>query len=357
MRILQLIDSLEAGGAERMSVNFANELAERIDFSGLVCTRAEGPLQKTLSDKVAYFFMHKKKALDFKALFRLKSFVKKNKVEIIQAHSSSFFTAVLLKILMPKLKIFWHDHYGNRSNMPQFSRRVLQICSMFFTGILVVNGYLKLWAHKYLFCKNIMFLENFVSEQKMLTGLCLPGENGKRIIQIANLKYPKNHVLSLEVAQIVSEKYTNWTFHFIGKDFKDAYSENLFKIIADSNLTSQVFFHFNTQIDDYVNQAEICILTSESEGLPVSILEYGKFSKAVVSTHVGQIDAVIDNGVSGFLVPSGEAFIFAKKVIELIEDETLREQFGENLFQKVKNNFTFDAVSDSYFNFIKSAEQ
>ncbi|NBL64850.1 glycosyltransferase [Flavobacterium sp. NST-5] len=357
MRILQLIDSLEAGGAERMAVNFANVLAKQVEFSGLVCTRAEGPLQKTLSNEAAYFFMCKKSALDFKALYRLQSFVKKNKVEIIQAHSSSFFTAVLLKILMPKLKIFWHDHYGNRSNMPQFSRYVLQICSMFFTGILVVNEHLKIWAQKYLSCKNIMFLENFISEQKRLTGLHLPGENGKRIIQIANLKYPKNHVLSLEVAKIVSEKYPNWTFHFIGKDFKDAYSENLVKIIDDSNLKSQVFFHFNTQIDDYINQAEICILTSESEGLPVSVLEYGKFSKAVVATQVGQIDVVIENGKSGFLVPSGEASIFAEKVIELIEDESLREQFGKNLFQKVKNNFTFDAVSDSYFNFIRSAKQ
>ena len=44
MRILQIIDSLEAGGAERMAVNYANALAITIEFSGLVATRKEGPL-------------------------------------------------------------------------------------------------------------------------------------------------------------------------------------------------------------------------------------------------------------------------------------------------------------------------
>lgn len=44
MRILQLIDSLEAGGAERMAVTYANALVQEIAFSGLVATRKEGPL-------------------------------------------------------------------------------------------------------------------------------------------------------------------------------------------------------------------------------------------------------------------------------------------------------------------------
>ena len=44
MRIVQLIDSLDAGGAERMAVNYANALSEKITFSGLVATRKEGLL-------------------------------------------------------------------------------------------------------------------------------------------------------------------------------------------------------------------------------------------------------------------------------------------------------------------------
>ena len=72
MRIVQLIDSLEAGGAERMAVNLANGLAKQVEFSGLVCTRKEGLLLAQIRAEVNYFFMAKKSALDLTALFRLR---------------------------------------------------------------------------------------------------------------------------------------------------------------------------------------------------------------------------------------------------------------------------------------------
>lgn len=113
MRIIQIIDSLEAGGAERMAVNYANTLVDEIDFSGLVTTRKEGALRNQINLKVSYLFLNKKRQLDFGALFRLRSFVLKNKVTHIHAHSTSFFLAVLLKCICPNLKIIRHDHYGN----------------------------------------------------------------------------------------------------------------------------------------------------------------------------------------------------------------------------------------------------
>ena len=48
MRVLQLIDCLRSGGAERMSVTYANALAKRIEGSFLCCTRKEGLLKKQL---------------------------------------------------------------------------------------------------------------------------------------------------------------------------------------------------------------------------------------------------------------------------------------------------------------------
>ena len=113
MRILQIIDSLEAGGAERMAVNYANALAEKIDFSGLVSTRKEGALLDQINSNVSYMCLNKKGTFDLKALFVLRKFVVENKIEIIHAHSTSFFIAFLLKLLYPSLKLIWHDHYGD----------------------------------------------------------------------------------------------------------------------------------------------------------------------------------------------------------------------------------------------------
>ena len=78
MRIVQIIDSLEVGGAEKMAINYANALSKRIAFTGLVSTRAEGHLKSQLSDSVSYLFLINKKTLDFSDAFRLKKYSKNN---------------------------------------------------------------------------------------------------------------------------------------------------------------------------------------------------------------------------------------------------------------------------------------
>lgn len=112
MRIVQIIDSLEAGGAERMAVNYANSLAKEIDFSGLITSRKEGLLRNQVHESVSYLFLSKKRKIDFRAVFKLRKYLIKNKVDVIHAHSSSFFIASLVKVTLPKIKIIWHDHYG-----------------------------------------------------------------------------------------------------------------------------------------------------------------------------------------------------------------------------------------------------
>ena len=56
MGVLQLIDSLEAGGAERMAVNYANALTEKITISALVATRQEGVLKNELMGRLPICF-------------------------------------------------------------------------------------------------------------------------------------------------------------------------------------------------------------------------------------------------------------------------------------------------------------
>ena len=60
MRILQIIDSLDIGGAEKMAVNYANALSHKIEFSGLVTTRREGELKSQLNSEVNYLFLNRK---------------------------------------------------------------------------------------------------------------------------------------------------------------------------------------------------------------------------------------------------------------------------------------------------------
>lgn len=166
MRILQLIDSLEAGGAERMAVNYANALADEIAFSGLVATRKEGSLVRQLDEKVAYLFLNRKHTFDVAALFRLRKFVKENKIDVVHAHSSSFFISVLLRLIYPGVQLIWHNHYGNIEFSSRKRLLSLKISAAFFCGVIAVNQKLKLWSEQKNNFKNTIYLPNFLTAEK-----------------------------------------------------------------------------------------------------------------------------------------------------------------------------------------------
>lgn len=355
MRILQIIDSLDIGGAEKMAINYANSLAKSIEFSGLVATRKEGNLKNQINEKVNYLFLNRKNTLDFKAILRLKKYCKSNKIDYLQAHSSSFFTAFLVKLLYPKLNIIWHDHNGLSEFLSTRKSVALKIASYFFKGIVVVNYQLKNWAKRTLNCKNIIYLANFTTlNQHEQKATFLKGIDGKRILCVANLRFQKNHFLLLEVAEQLKESHPDWTFHLVGKDFNDDYSAKLKSEINTKNLSDTVFVYGSKSDTQHcINQSEIAILTSQSEGLPVALLEYGLNSKPVVSTEVGEIPLIITNGVNGFVVPKFDASAFCLSLEKVIEDEALRIKYGQALYKTILANNSEQAVITNYINWLQ----
>ena len=357
MRIIQLIDSLEAGGAERIAVNYANTLTDKIEFSGLVATRKEGPLLHQINSNVSYLFLAKKKQLDFGALFRLRSFVLKNKTTHIHAHSTSFFLAFLLKLIYPPLKIIRHDHYGNNEFLINRPYLALRLTAPFFKGVIAVNQNLKKWSEKQLKAKNVIYLPNFpLKEITVVNDTVLRGADGKRIVSLANLREQKNHFLLLEVAQRLKTTNPDWTFHLVGKDFDDNYAFQIKKLIKENGLENNVFLYGSKQdIENILNQASIAILTSQSEGLPVALLEYGLYKKPVVVTHVGEIPTIVQNGENGFIVDAGRADLFYQSLVNLIDNETLRSDFGTALFNTIQSEYTSESVMKKYLNWLQNS--
>jgi glycosyltransferase involved in cell wall biosynthesis len=357
MRILQIIDSLEAGGAERMAVNYANDLANKLEFSGLVATRKEGALLSQINPKVSYLFLNKKRQLDVPAIFRLRSFVKKNKVTHIHAHSTSFFLAFILKLLCPSLLIIRHDHYGNNEFLAIRPHFVLKLTASFFYGVIAVNQKLKFWSETELKAKNVIYLPNFPEEGlSVVQNTKLMGVEGKRIVSLANLREQKNHFLLLETASELMKSNPEWTFHLVGKDFEDEYSQHIRKSIIENHLENNVFLYGSKlDIENILSQASIAILTSQSEGLPVALLEYGLSKKAVVVTNVGEMPMIIENKINGFIVDSNDSDLFYKSLVDLITDEKLRSDFGLALHATIHENYSAESVMKKYLNWLQTS--
>ncbi|MEN2415045.1 glycosyltransferase [Flavobacterium mesophilum] len=346
MRIVQIIDSLDAGGAERMAVNYANALANKIEFSGLVTTRKEGALKQHLGVGVKYLFLQKKRQIDIAAIFRLRKYIAKNKIEIIHAHSSSFFIAVLVKLTLPKIRIIWHDHYGNRTNQSYKENRVLIFLSVFFSSILVVNLQLEEWSKKYMKCSQIFFIPNFASINNISNPItALNGVEGKRIVFLANLKRPKNHILILKAFLSLNLNELGWSLHLIGKDYYDNYSNVLKDFIESNSLKDHIFLYGEkNDISHILSQANIGVLASTDEGFPVTLLEYALHSLPVVSTNVGYCSSVIKNEVTGLLFNPSSVNEAAEKLNKMIENVRFRQQMSESLERFVIENYSEDVV-------------
>lgn len=356
MRVLQLIDSLETGGAERVAVNLANVLSTEIEQSFLCATRKEGLLGESLSGDVKYLFLNKQKTIDFKAIKRLGAFVKTNNIDIIHAHSTSFFLATIVKIFNKKTSIIWHDHYGNSEFLESRKNGILKICSKYFSHIFSVNRNLENWAKRKLKVRSVSYLPNFATTDKSLSITKLNGVSEKRIVCLANLRPQKDHFTLIEAFKSVNNLYPDWTLHCVGKDFDDEYSEKVKSKVKTLNLSKSVFF-YGSKPDVYniLSQCEIGVLSSKSEGLPIALLEYGLAGLAVIATNVGECNNVVKDKVNGFLISSLDYEMLSNGLIKYIDNKKLRSEYSKYYKNYIQEHFSEKSQLEKIIKIYKSS--
>ena len=347
LRVMQMIDSLSIGGAERVSVNYANAIAEQGHKSFHCTTREEGMLKEFLNENVQNFFMQKKSLLDKKAYGTLIDYVKENKISIIHAHSSSFFTAVVVK-LFTGVKVVWHDHYGKSEALNERPRLALKISSLFFAHVVSVNKLLETWAKQVLLIKasKVEYLPNYADLVFTNELPEIPGKKGKRIVVLANLRPQKDHLNMLNAFTLVLGRgYGDWHLLLVGRDWKDSYSNSLKEFIQEKQLNKHVsILGGRNDTAQILKNCDIGVLSSESEGLPVALLEYGLASLAVISTNVGECSAVLDDGRVGLLVPAKDSIKLAQSLERLMLDGSYKKELAEAYTKHVQQNYSKDSI-------------
>ena len=339
LSVIQIIDSLNAGGAEVLAVNIANGLSEKDIDSHLCVTRNEGVLKENIYSDVGYIYLNRKKTLDLNAILKLSSYIKKNDIKIVHAHSTSSFIAVCIKIIQPKIKIIWHDHFGNSEFLNLRKTIPLKIFSHFFSAIIAVNKNLKDWSTKKLSTKKVYFIRNFpvFNNHNKLT--ILKGNTGKRIVHLAGYREQKDHLNLLKAFQIVSKINEGWTLHLIGKSYNDTYAAEIKKFIEIENLTDKVYeYGVCSDIHHILSQATIGVLSSKSEGLPISLLEYGLAKLPAIVTDVGQCNLIIKD--LSFIVPPSNSTILAKAIQLLINSQEKRRTLAIEINNVVTSSFS-----------------
>ncbi|MFK7746853.1 MAG: glycosyltransferase [Kordia sp.] len=351
MKTLQVIDTLDTGGAEKLAVTYANALTTTVEASFLCTTRKEGILKNQVANEVGYLFLERKSRFDFGAIKRLKAFIKENEITIVHAHATSFFIVFLTKLMYPKFKMVWHDHYGNSEFLAQRKAFMIKMASYLMNGVISVNQQLKKWAESNLAVSKVVYLSNFpVKSETVNTRSQLHGIDGKRIVCLANLRPQKDHFNLLQAFEMIVKD--GWTLHLVGKDFEDDYSRRIKLYIHDHGLTEKVFVYGSREdVSHILNQCEIGVLSSKSEGLPIALLEYGLHELAVLTTDVGECNRVVSDETKGFIVPSNNEVVFAEKLTILIENQHERLAKAKKLHTHIHENFSQKAILQQLIRF------
>lgn len=109
-----------------------------------------------------------------------------------------------------------------------------------------------------------------------------------------------------------------------------------------------IFAGYAEDVDAYYRLMSVSVLTSLSEGLSITLLESMGHGLPVVVTDVGGNREVVEDSVTGYLVPPRDTPAFAGRVVALLRDAEARARFGRAARQRVEANFGIDAVARSY---------
>jgi N-acetyl-alpha-D-glucosaminyl L-malate synthase BshA len=101
-------------------------------------------------------------------------------------------------------------------------------------------------------------------------------------------------------------------------------------------------------IEEYLQAADLGLFTSETESFCLSILEAMCFGCPSVATRVGGIPEVIEDGVSGMLVPAGDADALARAAESLIQDRVLRQAMGRAAKKRADEKFSAKTIVPHY---------
>lgn len=107
--------------------------------------------------------------------------------------------------------------------------------------------------------------------------------------------------------------------------------EELIQIAKEKGIGEKfAFLGFRDDPLNVINILDIFVISSYHEGLPTVVLEAMALDKAVVATNVGGVSEIIDDTVSGLLVPPGDSEVLAGACLKLLDDPQFKANIENN---------------------------
>jgi glycosyltransferase involved in cell wall biosynthesis len=166
------------------------------------------------------------------------------------------------------------------------------------------------------------------------------------VVQVARLDTIKDHRTALRAIRLAGSRDNRIRLFVVGDGPERA---NIQREIERQSLQKQVkMLGMRTDVPQLLAGADLFLLTSVSEGIPVTILEAMAAGVPIVSTAVGGIPELIQPEAHGLLAPAGDAAGLADALVRLAGDQQLRTRFAANARQRVTADFSERGMIDQY---------
>ncbi len=162
---------------------------------------------------------------------------------------------------------------------------------------------------------------------------------GHRILYVGRLAAVKGLPVLLEALAMIRQARPNIMLTIAG-DGPDR--SNLEQMSRELNLQHHVRFVgycSQAQVREHLKQTDVFVMSSFAEGVPVVLMEALASGVPVVATRIAGVGELVENGISGFTVPPGNPVSLAEAIERLLDDPTLRQQFGRNGRRHVEEHF------------------
>lgn len=362
-KLLFFIHSLRHGGAERVVLEINNYLKHKnIDTKIVTWVNHNQYKNNKKYGKIETKYLLNKKDYNwlfsiFKSLALLNSLLIKEKPDVIHVNSVNAFFLVLLSNFNKEIIYLVHGYAIIESKFvsKNFYFRVLSILLIKFKNISFVAVSKKIIPKISNFFKvpkkNISFINNGIdvdyfknANQKNLSSI-------KNIIMVGTLGPYKGQFKGVKIFRKLLKKDNKFKLYILGQGPDESLIKNYIK---ENNLSNKIKMIGSTNnVKDYLKKSHLIWQLSESEGLPLSVLEAMSMGIPCVGFNVRGINEVIQDGYNGYLVEYDDTREILNKTLRIFENKLRYKKFKANSIFYSRKYFSSKLSLSKHLNLIR----
>lgn len=340
-RIALFISSLQKGGSERVMVNLA-EYFHKNGYEVILVTQYKRDVEYDILPEIRRVYsepeeheLQGSRVRNFCVRFaKLRSIWKAYKPDVILAFlGKNNLMAIATSMLLPSkvaVSVRGEPTMEYEGKLMQFLAKAMFGLA---DGVILQTEMAKLFFPKWVQKKakilsNPMNL-NFMNKRYV-------GTREDKIVAVGRLDENKNHAMLIHAfAKIVAE-YPKMKLVIYGEGDS---RERLERLVAEKGLEDKIELPGSiTDVAGHIANARIFALTSNTEGVPNSIIEAMALGLPVVSTDCpcGGPATLIDNDINGILVPVGDAYALADAFRKILSNQEYAEKLSDNAYEITK---------------------